>query len=528
MKAIELVETWRKHLRRRFPLHPHLVDAQVQKVWALRSTNKTLTPGDLQTLEKELLELSKREQARMNQSASEPALSTFGSPPGTGSSHRKRIADALPPNLIGLQRGVERPLSGTSRASSISRAQTTSSVSRIKFAPKMYYPKVPLQKPMDVWDHIVRFDLDKFQSQEKSKPFQDTAYRTMYKKQLDAQMDEINYKKQLTLTEKHKDLDTIISQHKLYEEDLERQRERKMQVKRKLIDEMNHSKKQRERADNRAKRQAQNERDALKQAMERDKEAEDMLKQIASERQLARNIERLDVQRTVRERKLQNKEDQKKEEKEYVERSCADADAKEAAKKALLNARIAKMAENSDGASKAVLSERAAKEAHEDARLRRDQEKYNRAVEERERNKKDTLDRLSKEMQDCLYDQINLKKQKKEIVREEMKIFGKKLDVQAEEKVRDDKQQIIDKRLKRKEFDIAVVDQVRSLNVIHPIHRIRRDLEPMEKDFNQPILRTMQSQGYLECPPHYDIPVCDGFKDRNIIPVYDGEIVDNF
>merc|ERR1739848_556845 len=101
------------------------------------------------------------------------------------------------------------------------------------------------------------------------------------------QMEEINYRKQLSLSEKNKDLDAIISQHKLYEADLQEQAERKNKVKRKLIDEMNQSRKQRERHEMRAKRHAQNEKDALKMALERDKEAENTLKQIAAERLLA-------------------------------------------------------------------------------------------------------------------------------------------------------------------------------------------------------------------------------------------------
>lgn len=508
MKAQQMVEAWRRHLRRRFPLFPHLVDQQVAKVWTLKAS-KNVTPEDLQSLEQELTKLAKKDGRLLRSVASEPALST----------RSNSVAGSLP-------RVGDRPHTGTSRSSSQhSFAQSDGSFrSQIQFIPKLYYPKQPLQKPPDVWDHITKFDVSQYWDAETNKPKQHKDYQEMYKKQLDAQLEELQYKKQSDKTEVLRDKEALDREGARYQDNLQKERDQRNQVRQKLAKEMLHAHNQRDRFLERLRQEKAD----LKNQMEtvanhyllEENERLGMLKERLEERKKERtqeNIEREEMKR----RKLQEERDY---DKALFERYCADQDMADRNKKKQADDRWAKMQKNTEGGSKQVIAERKAKEEFDSKILQRDLAMADENFRRKTQEKEDTHKRLTKEMVQTLDDQIWKKQQKTLEEQVELRTLGKRFDEDCENMKKEEMNKAYQRYLDRKKLDEETVELVNDINVVHQEHRVRPDLINVETAFNQPILRTMVRSGYAGFKPDSLNPTAVGRRNRNIIPSYAGSI----
>eukprot|EP00397_Hematodinium_sp_SG-2012_P040095 GEMP01043880.1.p1 GENE.GEMP01043880.1~~GEMP01043880.1.p1 ORF type:complete len:365 (+),score=87.86 GEMP01043880.1:22-1095(+) len=322
MRAQQLVEAWRLHLRRRFPQFPHLVDQQVQKVIILRSS-KTLTAGDLQELEAELAVKAKGS-GRLRSAASEPAFSTC-------SSH-----------------GAKRPPSAGSCAPSFrSLARSDSSLgSKVRLKPsatKMLYPRQPITKPLDIWDHIVRYDASKHFDAELTRPDKARNVQSMYKLQLDAQMEEMQWKKQMLVDGREKDREAIEREKNRYKDDLERDRERRSQERCRLAQEMLHSQYHRERKLERERALREVERHLILDREASQEEADRVERARANEIVRQRRSAKLqEFQDNIEERERQ-KQELRVEEHAIAKRYIADMDAREEQKQVEVIARQNKM-----------------------------------------------------------------------------------------------------------------------------------------------------------------------------------------
>jgi hypothetical protein len=229
------------------------------------------------------------------------------------------------------------------------------------------------------------------------------------------------------------------------------------------------------------------------------------------------NIEREEQrQRTDKERKDH--------EKALVERYCADQDMAEAFKQKQADDRWAKMQKNTATGSKMAIAEKKAKDEHEAKVLARDLAEGERKFLQREQDKVDTFNRLTKEMVGTLDQQVYQKQQISIEEREDMKVRGKLLDEDTAEMNRQEQNKMYKRYLDRKQQEKDMIEQVNYTNNIRLEHRVRPDLIPMESDFNQPALRTMHFSGYLDCPPESLNAHATGRRNRRTCPSFNGSI----
>lgn len=495
--AQQLVEAWRQRLRRRFPQFPQLIDEQVGKVWALRS-NKTLTPEDLVDLENELASKVKQPRARKLQTvASEPTLSTASEVPPSARSYA--------PSCHSLARSE------------------SSLASAVKFKARMPYPKNPLQKPMDVWDHIVRYDTKHFMDAEVSRPQQVRQTHLKYREQLDVQMEDIDRRKQARAASVGHDRDAIALEQQRFKNDQEREREQRINVRNQLGKEMIQAHKLKERMVKKDSMARMEERELMlaREEAQQKSEAQHRARQAAI-MQMRRTEKMREFQETLEERNRE-KCREREQDKFLAERYVADLDAKERQKQEELDARWKRIQSitGSMGASNKKAADMLAK-ADED-RMLRDIRIATEQEEEKRIRKEQHLLQCRTDMKNTLDAQVHEKQQRALQERVRMKERGLQLDDNVARLKVEEKEKAAAAFRARREMDLAVVGQIRERNSTHDEHHVRPDLASIELDYNQSLLRTMQVNGYdmqnLNVRPG---GTCKGKRERKTVPSYVG------
>jgi len=507
--AQQLVEAWRQRLRKRFPQHPHLVDGQVAKLWELRSV-KSVTPEDLASLEGELSSLAKG--SRLPSVTSEPILS-------------KVTRSAVSEPALSACKEPQRPASASDRSGVHSVRSESSLTSCIRYKARMPYPRSPLQKPLDLWDHLVRYDSNKYKNSELNRPAMKYHSKQSYKRDLDEQMEDLLWRKQVDINTRENDRQAMALETKRYQDDQEREREKHSQMRSRLVKDMLNSHQLKERQLERERNNAAQERKLMldRESAQASRDALEGQRMTAILQK--RRTEKLhEFQHDLEEREKVKKAE-REEEINLAERYIADLDAREDRKQAEIGARWERIKAISDsvGASNKEIADAA--ERRDEERMIRDLEKAKKREDEKRRLKEELLIERNQDMRQSLDHQIMEKKQILLQEREEMKQVGIRMELDAQKSHQEAKAKLVSCFNARRNLDEAVVAQIRAHNNVHSEHHVRPELSQVESDYNRKLLEFMKGDGYADLPGEMVTgKPCLGKRDRKTVPSYVGSL----
>jgi len=365
------------------------------------------------------------------------------------------------------------------------------------FKPAVQIPKKPLQRVPDQWDLIIRYDQTKFGDEERTRVEQKRTQQARYKRELDRQMEEIEDRRTFYAEEKNRDREAILLEQDRIQRDEALEHERQEERNKAVLHGCQEALMQRQKKLEREQALAKRERDELLAQVQREEQEDAQKEAVRRDRmhKRAQEINRhvLESIELKRKRKIADAEEERKMMARYA-RELEQREEERAAGIQALKDRMMKIA----GSVGKMVGESAAEKEREDERrmietLAAAEQKAKEAEEERNAVKRERL----KAMKDCLEDQIHLKDLRVRKEYAEMALQGKIWKEEAEESNRKEAAAAEARRQARLNLDRALIKQL-EVDGIDEDQRFRPDLRVRERQFNQDIFRQMVTEGFEE------------------------------
>eukprot|EP00933_Yihiella_yeosuensis_P017911 TRINITY_DN14898_c0_g1_i1.p1 TRINITY_DN14898_c0_g1~~TRINITY_DN14898_c0_g1_i1.p1 ORF type:complete len:587 (+),score=131.78 TRINITY_DN14898_c0_g1_i1:148-1908(+) len=369
--------------------------------------------------------------------------------------------------------------------------------SRVQVIPKYPVPKRPLTKPMDHWDLMVSYDAMKhrqenlhFRSEGKH------ASQKKFKNRLDDQMIEVNAMKaayQAALDKEKDDMTRQIAENKRLDAAEKKAIDDKCAQQKAINDECMRGVNERRR---KQKEREQNEQDMMTKWLN-DEAKRKADQDRANAEEYARKCKKANDEREEAEREGERrKKERQAREKAECKAAQDSADGAEAANRAAVQARMDQIERNCQTVGAEIAGRDAAAEAALQAKIKRIQEQADKDAKEDAQRRKDKHDRLTKEMMDMLDWQMDQKRKRAEMDREEdmkqLAIF--KADYAAG--VKKDMDEAEARRQVRSAQDENFISVIRKNAVIHPRDYGAHETLIQEVAYNRGILEQIASEGF--------------------------------
>jgi hypothetical protein len=461
-KKSDVLATFEQHLQGRFG--PTAKSAISKEVAKLASKTK-ISSADLTAVERAIVDSLRQER---------PAASDIGS-----------NAPASAPNL---------KETGRSTTSDTGRRLMEGRITP-PFKPAVEIPKKPLQRVPDQWDLIIRYDQTKFGDEERTRVEQKRTQQARYKRELDRQMEEIEDRRTFYAEEKARDRSAILLEQDRISRDEALEHERQEERNKAVLHGCQEALMQRQKKLEREQALAKRERDELLARVQRE-EQEDAQKEAIRRDRMQKRAQEINrhVMESIelkRKRKIADAEEERKMMARYA-RELEQREEERAAGIQALKDRMLKIA----GSVGKMVGESAAEKERQDERrmmetLAAAEQKAKEAEEERMQVKKERL----KAMKDCLEDQIHLKDLRVRKEHAEMALQGKIWKEEADEANAKEAADAAHRRQMRQNLDRDLMKQLNT-DGIDEEQRFRPDLRVRERQFNQDIFRQMVSEGF--------------------------------
>lgn len=349
----------------------------------------------------------------------------------------------------------------------------------------------------DQWDLIIRYDKRNFETEEAKKALAKRGVTHTYRQDLDQQMARAFERQHEQLRERERDRQAMVAEQKKVDQEVrleEQERLRKVQV---MKDAQERARVERVRADEKEALRRKRERDHLLEQVRRE-EVEDAEREKIRKEQQRRGAKEIvasmkDQMDTINRRKME----EAREDRLMAERYLKDQDAKEQAREAAAQARKDHLEKIYNNMGKGLLAEKENKEKADELAMIRAQEALEKKHIDEQTHKRDLTARRVTEMKEVRAKQIEEKKGRFEVERQEARQQGEIFVRQAKQAAVEDREMVQRRREQRRILDTHLAKQILE-------NRTRKDelekamphLARREVEINQSIFREMKRDGF--------------------------------
>lgn len=349
----------------------------------------------------------------------------------------------------------------------------------------------------DQWDLIIRFDKRNFETEEAKKAMAKRGVTHTYRQDLDQQMARAFEKQHEQLRERERDRQAMVQEQKKVDVELkqeEQERQRKVQV---MKDAQERARVERLRADEKEAMRRARERDHLLEQVKREEIEDAEREKIRKEQQrrgakeiVASMKEQMDM---INSRKME----EAREDRLMAERYLRDQDAKEQARDAAAQARKDHLEKIYNNMGKGLQAAREDREKADEVAMIRAQEALETKHQAEQANKRSLTARRVTEMKDVRAVQIEEKKSRMEVERQEQMNQGQIFIRQANQAAVEDREMVQRRREQRRILDTHLAKQImENRGRKDELEKAMPHLARREVEINQSIFREMRRDGF--------------------------------